>query len=401
MSQKKNKKPIKVPLREATLKRRLRRHLANMGFTKKPDGTLEIEKGGKEVVRFLHNAERNDLLHANKTFIAQHAPELLKYFAAGKDIDPANIKPKLERIKSETWQSDLFRFAALTWAVPVSNGFGRRIRYLVWDKNNDKLIGLIAIGDPVFNLSVRDKKIGWTGKDRVKRLVNVMDAYVLGAVPPYNMLLGGKLVASLVRSRDVYDDFKKLYGSSKGIISQKNKGARLLVVTTSSSLGRSSVYNRLKLDGVQYLEPIGYTGGWGHFHIPDDLFSELRNYLRVIRHKYADRHRFGQGPNWRLRTTRAALAALGLRDDLLKHGVQREVFICTLAINALSILAKGKGRPRLKGLLSAEKVAELAVRRWMTPRAERRPEYRLWTADNLKLLLKEQRLPMQSATAQA
>jgi len=33
-----------------------------------------------------------------------------------------------------------------------------------------------------------------------KRLVNVMDAYVLGAVPPYNMLLGGKLVASLVRS---------------------------------------------------------------------------------------------------------------------------------------------------------------------------------------------------------
>ena len=40
-------------------------------------------------------------------------------------------------------------------------------------------------------------------------MVDMMDAYVLGAVPPYNMLLGGKLVASLVRSRDIYDDFAR------------------------------------------------------------------------------------------------------------------------------------------------------------------------------------------------
>ena len=30
-------------------------------------------------------------------------------------------------------------------------------------------------------------------------------------------------------------------------------------------MGRSSVYNRLKLDGIQYLKSIGYTGGWGIF----------------------------------------------------------------------------------------------------------------------------------------
>jgi hypothetical protein len=82
-------------------------------------------------------------------------------------------------------------------------------------------------------------------KDRGKRLVNILDAYVLGAVPPYNMLLGGKLVASLVRTRDIYDDFLKIYGKSTGIISRKKKSARLLVVTTSSSLGRSSVYGPL------------------------------------------------------------------------------------------------------------------------------------------------------------
>jgi hypothetical protein len=88
-------------------------------------------------------------------------PDLLQYFASGTDIDPSLISPVLKRISSDTWESDLFRLASLTWSVPVSNGFGRRIRYLVWDEHNDKLIGLIAIGDPVFNLSVRDNLIGW------------------------------------------------------------------------------------------------------------------------------------------------------------------------------------------------------------------------------------------------
>jgi len=171
-----------------------------------------------------------------------HLSTLIKHFASGSDIDPARITPVLERIKSDTWQSDLFRLASLTWAVPVSNGYGRRLRYLVWDEHNKTLIGLIAIGDPVFNLSVRDKLIGWDVHDRSDRLANMMDAYVLGAVPPYNMLLGGKLVASLVRSRDLYDDFTETYGDTAGIISGKEKKARLLAVTTSSSLGRSSVY---------------------------------------------------------------------------------------------------------------------------------------------------------------
>jgi hypothetical protein len=267
--------------------------------------------------------------------------------------------------------------------VPVSNGFGRRIRYLVWDEHNEKLIGLIAIGDPVFNLSVRDTLIGWDVEQRGKRLVNVMDAYVLGAVPPYSQLLGGKLVASLVRSREIYKDFAKQYGGTEGIISHKKKRARLLAVTTSSSLGRSSVYNRLKLGGIPYFDSIGYTGGWGHFHIPDKLFGELRDYLRDIGHKYADRHRFGQGPNWRLRTTRAALEALGFRDDMLRHGIRREVFISMLADNSAEILRTGKGRPDLCSLLPVREVASLALNRWVVPRSERSSEFRDWDPDKL------------------
>ncbi len=386
-SNKNNNLVIPISAREASLRRKVRRQLRSLGFHKSGDGTLQINGHDKALIRTLHNPQRTDRLSANSDFLARHADRLLPHFASGKDIDPCAIRPRLERVYAGTWQADLFRVAALTWSVPVSNGFGRRLRYVVWDAHNDKILGLVAIGDPVFNLSVRDTLIGWNADDRRERLVNVMDAYVLGALPPYNTLLGGKLVACLIRSREVYNEFTRTYGDTSGIISGKAKKARLLSATTSSSMGRSSVYNRLKLGGVRYFEPIGYTRGWGHFHISDDLFLELRDYLRSIGHRYADQHRFGQGPNWRLRTTRAALKSLGFRDELLRHGIQRQVFICNLASNATTILRTGKGRPDLSALLNVQQVADLALDRWILPRAHRRPEYRLWNrSDVLRLL---------------
>lgn len=382
------KKVITVSTREASLKKRFRRHLKSLGFTKSGDGVLTPPGTGKETIRTIHGAHREERLAASAKFISDKLPKLLKHFASGDDIDVAKISPVLERISSDTPEGDLFRLASLTWSVPVSNGFGRRLRYLVWDRHNDKLMGIIAIGDPVFNLSVRDNLIDWDVAARGARLVNIMDAYVLGALPPYNALLGGKLIACLLRSRDIYDDFSKAYGKTTGIISHEEKKARLLAVTTSSSMGRSSVYNRLKLGGVEYLTPIGYTGGWGHFHIPDSLFDDLRDYVRERGHAYADQHQFGEGPNWRMRTMRVALKALGFKEDMLRHGIQREVFLCQLADNALSILKTGKGRPNLSSLLSAEEVAKQAVDRWMLPRAERMPEFKLWNRDQIAHLMR-------------
>ena len=378
---------ISLATREALLRRKIRRHLQSLGFSKSNCGSLEINGDDKDTIRALHRAQREDRINGSRAFVTRRGPKLLQYFASGVDVLPASIDPILERVYAQTWQADLFRFASLTWSVPVSNGFGRRLRYLVWDNQNGKLIGLIALGDPVFNLSVRDKLIGWNVEERTARLVNIMDAYVLGALPPYNTLLAGKMIACLVRSREIYDEFSRVYGNTVGIISGQKKKARLLAVTTSSSMGRSSVYNRLKLDGTTYLQPIGYTQGWGHFHIPDDLFLELREYLRIIGHRYADLHRFGHGPNWRLRTTRAALLALDLNDNILRHGIKREVFYCTLASNANELLRTGTGQPELSTLLSTRQIADLSLERWLLPRAHRRSEYRSWAkADVLHLL---------------
>lgn len=374
---------------EAALKRSLRAHLRQLGFTKDEAGELVLPGVGKDVIRRMHRGQRRERLAAAQPFLARALERALPSFAEGAEINPANISLRLRQIKSDTPESDLFRVATLTWSVPVSPGFGRRMRYLVWDEAHDRLAGVIALGDPVYNLSVRDALINWTVDDRAKRLVGILDAYVLGAVPPYNFLLGGKAIACLIRSRDVYDDFRRMYGQSVGVISKQAKQAYLVAVTTTSSMGRSSVYNRLRLEGTAYFERIGFTEGWGHFHITDGLFDKMRNFLRDRDHGYADKHKFGEGPNWRLRTIRAALSALDFNENILRHGIKREVFISKLAANAYEVLRTGTPAPDIAQLLTVADISDLARDRWMVPRAQRGEiDYRGWRRDMIPRLIK-------------
>lgn len=380
-------KVIRVDTREAKLKRQLRRHLAGLGFTRTTEGNLVAPGGGKQAVRDLHSAQRKEILGSQKAFIEENLPKFVQYFASGVEVIPDRIEPVLELVEGAGWRAKLFRLATMTWSVPVSAGFGRRLRFLIWDKSNNKLIGIMAIGDPVFNLGVRDQVIGWTGDDRRDRLVNIMDAYVLGALPPYNRLLCGKLITCLLRSREVYKIFQKKYGKEQGIISGKSKRARLLAITTTSSMGRSSIYNRLRLGGTSYFSSIGYSGGWGHFHVPDKLFTEMREFLREKGSKYADLHAYGDGPNWRIRTIRDALSRLGFKGDLLKHGVKREVFISFLADNASEILCGKRVAANFENLLTVKEISKLALDRWVIPRAKNQKEYLDWNSCQIEELI--------------
>lgn len=222
----------------------------------------------------------------------------------------------------------------------------------------------------------------------------MLDAFVLGAVPPYNQLLGGKLVACLMRSREVVDRFADKYGGTRGIISKKKKLAQLVCVTTTSALGRSSVYNRLKLGSTSYLQSIGFTLGYGHFQIPDELFAEMRRYLRRRHNKYAKGHKFGNGPNWRLRVVRRVLEYLKLNPELMRHNMKREIFICPIATNAYKVLRGKNLRPRFTDLLSVAEIGDAARQRWLVPRAERRPEFRLWRREDTLRLIRGETVAM-------
>jgi len=367
----------------ATLRRDVLAHIEALHLPPKEsiDNTGYVSK---DTIRASHSFQRIDNLRREQRTLGHKWERLLHHFANGSDVQPDAIDPELVIVESDRETGDLFRLATLLWSVPVSRGFGRRIRYLVRDKSNGKLIGIFALGDPVFNLRARDEWIGWTVDDRRSRLVNIMDAYVVGAVPPYAQLLGGKLVASLIGSAEVGETFAARYGASTGIISGQQKQARLALVTVTSALGRSSLYNRLKLDATTRDAPhpsalvdvkhIGTTQGYGHFQLSDALFERLRALLIQENHAYGNGHQFGQGPNWRLRVARVALKRLDLHEDLLRHGIAREVYAMSLASNLHDFL-RGRAATPLIDRPAARDIAAAALQRWVLPRAQRCPSY--------------------------
>lgn len=373
-----NAQVVRLTARESRLKKLVLEHLGQLGFCVEPGGLIVPPCLDKDTYRSFHALQRHDKLKKSELWLSKNRERLLKWFAAGADVDANSIQPELELVQRETWQSELFRLASLYWRIPVSDGYGRRMRFLVWDRHNGKLIGLIALGDAVFNQAARDAFVGWDHHRRKHALVNLMDAYVLGAVPPYNQILGGKLVASLLATKEVEKAFAQRYAKSVGLISGERKRAKLVAVTTTSALGRSSVYNRMRLNGRTLLEPIGFTSGFGHFHLSGAVFDELRRYLDDVDDSYADSFRFGSGPNWRIRVIRKALSRLGLDPNLVRHGFAREVFFSRLATNAESFLRGEARSPDFDSLPTVAERAREALDRWVIPRSVRDGGYRSW-----------------------
>ena len=360
-------------IEEANLRQKLLQMLSAQGFTLADDQVIPPDQTDKDKIRQLYAHLRLERLEEAKHWLLSVERKLLPYFADGSEVKPEKIRPHLEPVDAQ-WKADLFRYASLTWSVPVSAGYGRRMRFLVFDESNEKLMGLFALGDPVYNLRARDQWIGWGVQEKNERLYHVMDAYVLGAMPPYSYLLGGKLVAMLTTSNEVREEFTKRYGKRASVIRGVVRQPHLVLITTTSALGRSSIYNRISFEGRKTFISLGFTEGWGHFHFSDGTFEQVKAYLREIGDPVVERYKYGGGPNWRFRVVKQCLIYLGLSPDLLKHGVKREVFVAPLAENAREFLRGEVSEPRYYSMPMKDLFAYFRER-WLLPRAARDQRY--------------------------
>jgi hypothetical protein len=368
--------------RKVNLRRKILKQLKAQGFIL--DGQIINQPSdiSKESIRALHLTSRAEKYLKNKQFLCDKEKNLLNYFADGSEVDLHDVKPSLIAVNTGTIEAELFRYASLLWSVPVSEGFGRRLRFLVLDECNNKLMGIFALGDPVFNLRCRDAWIGWDVHDRIERLYNIMDIFILGAVPPYNSLLAGKLVALAASSNEVRKMVFDRYNCTSTIIQKKHKDAHLALLTTGSALGKSSIYDRITFKGELIYNRIGLSEGFGHFHLNNGIFQQMRDYLNLTIPEKAGRNRFGEGPNWKMRTTRESLKYLGLPENLLRHGIQREIYAIPLAGNFRSFLQR-KEKVLHPYDLPFSDIVSYWKERWFLPRAERKPEFRLHTRQDL------------------
>ena len=364
----------------------LRDSLAKLA-EKRPDAAAEPTK---DEIRALHERQRLARLAALNGSFDGVLKVLRESLAQPRELSVDAISPQLVSVEPGSQEAQVFGAAALTWSVPVSQGFGRRLRFLVRDGSNGKLIGIIGLTDPVFNLRPRDAWVGWNAQGRKDRLVHVMDAFVLGGVPPYSRLLGGKLVALLAASQEVVRAFHRKYGESEGIISKKKKNPRLVLLTTTSALGRSSLYNRLRIpNGVRFLTnmdkdrvPVWQTQGYGHFHVDEGMFRKMVEVLARRNHPYASGNRFGDGPNWKIRVIRQAAVELGVPEECVLHGIRRQVYVIPLATNTRAFLCGHSQAPEYK-TTNVEDIAAFWKERWGRPRAQRCPEWMDWQPDEL------------------
>ena len=283
----------------------------------------------------------------------------------------------------------LFRYASLHWSIPVSSGYGRRLRFLVLDQSTDKLIGLFGLGDPVFGLKDRDDWVGWDKEERRERLHHVLDAYVLGAVPPYSFLLCGKLVALLAASNEVRETFRRKYAGSSSLIQGRKLSGHIALVTTTSALGRSSLYNRLRFRNRLVFERVGQTQGFGEFHFSNGLYDAIAEIAKSRATATAKHELWGSGFRNKREVVRKALAELGIPLSWNNHGIRREIYVSPLAKNTRDFL-NGTDSDLDYYDQSASTLFGWFRNRWLIPRSEREQRYKEWRPQDWALWQDEQ-----------
>jgi hypothetical protein len=179
-----------------------------------------------------------------------------------------------------------------------------------------------------------------------RRIAGLMDITTCGAIPPYNEILGGKLVSFLMGSPQVISEYRERYKDQESVIASRMKGEPVtrrpdlvLLSTTSLYAVGSSQYNRLDAPtangNLEYIH-IGESSGHGHIHISQRTFSTLVDLLDELAKQNDDierpSNRFGNGVNYRMRTIKAALSQIGLQ-PLHQHEQPRLIYLVPLAEN--------------------------------------------------------------------
>ncbi len=341
----------------------------------------------KEQLRRLHAEAVKHRVERSRPGLERHENRLLSYIADGCEIRPEAIRPRLVQVLPDSDDELLFRYASLHWSIPVSSGYGRRLRFVVYDECNSKLIGLFGLGDPVFSLGPRDRWVGWDKDAMRTRLQCVMDLFVLGAVPPYSGLLCGKLIALLATSEEVQKVFREKYQGRRTLIAQTPLDGRLALLTTTSALGRSSIYNRLTYRGSLVYQSVGFTQGSGEFHFSNGLYRDLREFAIEHCEATAKHAQWGDGFRNRRELLRKTLPLLGLPRELVYHGVRREIFVVPLASNSQAFLTGEDEQLQTYGWTAVDLFAWFQER-WLLPRASRDCRYRSFSRDDYRLWLK-------------
>src|SRR3989344_1144786 len=352
------------------LKKNILQILKLQGYKVKSNGFFlkNEERDTKRQAHYIAKAER---MLDNESLIIDNSEIIKQFMVDGKDLNVAKIDPILVEVQPGTKWETLFRWWNLVWwSLPYEKSYGRQMRFVLWDRYHKAPMGLIGLQSPILSWGVRDQYLGIGATDRDFWINQSLNAQRLGALPPYNNLLGGKLVAAMMSTDYVRRKFKEKYAKIKTLMKDRSIPADLLFITTTGAYGKSCVYSRFKMNGVDIAKFLGYTKGTCSFHIPNFLYEDLVLYLEK---KNLDVQRgYGNGPSRKIRLIYQAMNLLGFKNGI-SHSIKRSVYLFPFAKNINEVINKNE-KPKWTKRSQAE-VVNFWKQRWAVPRAESDKRY--------------------------
>ena len=179
---------------------------------------------------------------------------------------------------------------------------------------------------------------------------NMMEIIVCGAIPPYNELLGGKLISILACSPVVIRDCTKKYERQVSEIASRMKGEEVIrdsrlafLGTTSLYSSGSSQYNRIKVPllsgGTLEYRKMGITEGYGTVYFSSETTLLFSAVLERMDGGKKINHVFGEGTSPRFRLISRGLRSIGIKAEaFLRHYSPRIVYSIDLAKNTKEFL---------------------------------------------------------------
>ena len=177
-----------------------------------------------------------------------------------------NLKPVLRSVTFEHEEDDWLNLRLFVSSCEFDANPGRLLKYLIIDENTDTYLGLVAIGSDVTSIGTRDKLIGWTKQNKFEQGKLNCTAIGTTIVPTqpfgYNFL-GGKLIAALLSTKKIRNDWQEKYGD------------KLVALTTTSLYGQGSMYN-----GIPYWKSLGESSGKIYLKPDSELYEKWHDWIK-------------------------------------------------------------------------------------------------------------------------
>lgn len=298
-----------------------------------------------------------------------------------------SLKKSSAGVDDEFWrrraETSLYRYKRLLQLAEFLEARLVLGRHLSEEPSEDEIRSLLAdkAGVKTLRRLIRRAKAERVG-------ISLADLSVCGAVPPYNHLFGGKLVAMLAASPQVVRTYADRYADASSEIASAMAGRsivrppQLVFIGTTSLYGLAlNQYTRVAIPckplggtGRIRYRKLGYSQAYGTSHYGRETVKALARASERLHGQQRVNHIFGEGTSPKMRMIREGLESVGLPADLLlQHGRQRVVYGVELSHNTSEYLLGLRDTPAYKFSLdhptkASNRIGEHWWERWVHPR---------------------------------